>query len=232
MIERHLARFGVACVAACLGLFAWLHLTPPSALLDWRTRTLSQYALLDNGWAFDTATLLLALGSAAVILALVRAGVLRARSGAAVALWLWVAGLIGVVVFEKHNWAVGPSISGDVHRAASLLAFLSLPVAALLAGAFGLRRPAARTAATAVLLAGAVSLLCFTPILWALLAEPWTGVRWWRAIPLGTVERLLGLAEVVTVLLLARWATLTPVRGSASASAAASTERPEPALPA
>jgi hypothetical protein len=50
-----------------------------------------------------------------------------------------------------------------------------------------------------------VSLLCFAPILWAVLAEPWTGVRWWRAIPLGGVERLLGLAEVVTVLLLAWW---------------------------
>ena len=41
------------------------------------------------------------------------------------------------------------------------------------------------------------------------MAEPWTGVRWWRAIPLGGVERLLGLAEVVTVLLLAWWAAST-----------------------
>ena len=55
-------------------------------------------------------------------------------------------------------------------------------------------------------LGGVVSLLCFSPILWALLSEPWTGVRWWRAIPLGGVERLLGLAEVATVLLLAWWA--------------------------
>ncbi len=84
--------------------------------------------------------MLLAAGSAAIGVALVRAGVFRARSGAAVALALWVAGLVGVVLFEKHNWSAGPSISGDVHRAASLLAFLSLPVAAVLAGRPWLRR--------------------------------------------------------------------------------------------
>jgi hypothetical protein len=55
--------------------------------------------------------------------------------------------------------------------------------------------------------AALVSFLCFTPILWAVLAEPWTGVRWWRAIPLGAVERLLGLAEMATLLLLAWWAS-------------------------
>lgn len=230
MIERHLARFGVACVAACLGLFAWLHVTPPSSLLDWQSRTLSQYALLENGWAFDTATLLLAAGSAAILVALVRARVVRAGSGAGVALGLWVAGLVGVVAFEKHNWSVGPSLGGDIHRAASLLAFLSLPVAALLASASELRRlptkgrssTTERAAAIGVLLAGVAALLCFSPILWALMSEPWTGVRWWRAIPLGTVERLLGLAEVATVLLLARWATLAPaVAGPAQATAPA-----------
>jgi hypothetical protein len=73
-----------------------------------------------------------------------------------------------------------------------------------------------------VALGGAVSLLCFTPILWALVSEPWTGVRWWRAIPLGGVERLLGLAEVVTVLLLAWWA----VRAARAARAIAPAESP------
>ena len=85
---------------------------------------------------------------------------------------------------------------------------------ALLAAAPWLRGPGARLPAWSVALAGAVSLLCFTPILWAVVSEPWTGVRWWRAIPLGGVERLLGFAEVVTVLLLAWWAVraVVPVR--------------------
>ncbi|GAA1534141.1 hypothetical protein GCM10009827_060310 [Dactylosporangium maewongense] len=194
---------GVLCVAASVVLYGLLHVLPPSAGLDWTSRTISQYALLSNGWVFDVATLLLAAGSVAVVVALRRAGLVR--RGATVALLLWVVGLVGVVWFEKHNWASGPSLSGDVHRAASLVAFLSLPAGALLAAAPWLRDTAARLVA----LGGVVSLLCFSPILWALVSESWTGVRWWRAIPLGGVERALGLAEVATVLLLAWWAGRT-----------------------
>jgi hypothetical protein len=227
MSARRLASLGVAGVAACLALFAWLHLTPPSSVLDWRTRTISHYALLDNGWAFDAATLLLAAGSAAVLVALVRARMIRATSGAAVALGLWVAGLVGVVLFDKHDWSVGPSLSGDIHRVASLLAFLSLPAAALLAGLPWLRRPPAWIAAWVVVLAGVASLLCFSPILWALLSEPWTGVRWWQAIPLGAVERLLGAVEVGTVLLMAWWAATARAPAAAPGPGARTGSRSE-----
>jgi hypothetical protein len=200
------AGLGIACVLVSLGFYAALHFVSPSAELDWSRRTISHYALLENGWWFDAATLLLATGSVGVLVAALRSGVMR--GGAAVAFGLWVAGLVAVVWFEKHNWSVGPSISGDVHRVASVVAFLSLPVAALWAAA----RSGWEAAARWVAFGGFVSLLCFTPILWAVLAEPWTGVRWWRAIPLGGVERLLGLAEVLTVLLVAGWAIRRRVR--------------------
>ncbi|MET7426745.1 DUF998 domain-containing protein [Dactylosporangium sp. NPDC005555] len=205
MNSRALSGVGVLCVAVSVVMYGLLHVLQPSAQLDWTSRTISQYALLSNGWVFDVATLLLAAGSLTVVVALRRAGLLL-RPGATVALLLWVAGLVGVVWFEKHNWAAGPSMSGDIHRVASLVAFLSLPAGALLAAAPWLRATPARLVA----LGGVVSLLCFSPILWALVSEPWTGVRWWRAIPLGGVERLLGLAEVATVLLLAWWAARKP----------------------
>jgi hypothetical protein len=200
MINRACAGFGVLGVLVSLVLFGALHVLPPTAEMDWTTRTISQYALTESGWAFDTATLLLAAGSAAILVLLIRARL--AGPGAVAALVLWILGLAGVVWFEKHNWSVGPSISGDIHRVASVVAFLSLPAGALLAAVPRIREPGARLVA-----AGAVAaLLCFAPILWAFVSEPWTGVRWWRAIPLGGVERLLGLAEVMTVLFLARWA--------------------------
>lgn len=212
--SKVLAGLGSLGVLASLSLFGWLHVLAPSAEMDWMRRTISQYALMPEGWAFDSATLLLAAGSALILAALLRAGVLT--TGAVVALALWVAGLVGVVWFEKHNWQSGPSISGDVHRVASVVAFLSLPVGALLAAGPRLR---AGGAARWVAVGGVVSLVCFLPILWAVGSEPWTGVRWWRAIPLGGVERLLGLAEVVTVLLMAWWA------------AAADGRRTDPAAP-
>ncbi|MEU4689398.1 DUF998 domain-containing protein [Actinoplanes sp. NPDC023714] len=215
MSDRWYAAFGALCVLASLTLFGALHVLPPTAELDWSRRTISQYALTGNGWAFDAATLLLAAGSAAVLALLVRAGL--AGPGAVTALVLWIAGLAGVVWFEKHDWSVGPSMSGDIHRVASVVAFLSLPIGALLAAVPRIREPGARP-----VVAGAVAaLLCFLPILWAFVSEPWTGVRWWQAIPLGGVERLLGLAEVVTVLLMARWAlTAAPVRRARASRAA------------
>lgn len=217
------AALGVLCVAASVALYGVLHVVPPSAGLDWSSRTISQYALLSNGWMFDVATLLLAAGSAAVLVALRRAGLVR--GAAAGALLLWVVGLVGVVWFEKHNWSSGPSVSGDIHRAASLVAFLSLPAGALLAATPWLRGPDARAAPRLVALGGAVSLLCFSPILWALVSQSWTGVRWWRAIPLGTVERLLGLAEVGTVLLLAWWAVRATRRGDVRPAEVAATSQ-------
>ena len=96
-------------------------------------RTISEYALRDLGWMFDTGVLGLAAGSVAVLIALVRAGLVRWPSFAAVGMLVWAAGMVAVVVFEKTNWAVGPSVGGVIHRYASLVAFLALPVATLVA---------------------------------------------------------------------------------------------------
>lgn len=197
---------GLAAVTAGVAMIGWLHLVPPSSELDPARRTISQYALLVNGWVFDVAVLLIAAGSLSVLAALLGARLLDRRPAAVVALLLWCVSLVAVVYFEKHNWAVGPSADGEIHRIASVVAFVSLPVAGLLVARGRLRdtesrRYAAATAATAV-----AALLCFVPIVVAYLAEPWTGVAWWRAIPLGGVERALGLSEVATVLSLGWWA--------------------------
>lgn len=219
-----LAGAGVAGVLASLVLFGMLHVLPPSGELDWGRRTISQYALLSNGWWFDAAVLLLAAGSVAVLAASMRAGTVR--GGAAVALLLWAAGLVGVVWFEKHNWSAGPSAGGDIHRVASVVAFLSLPAAALLATARCWREAPARR----VGLGGVASVLAFSPMVWAVASEPFTGVRWWQAIPLGGVERVLGLAEVGTLLLIAAWTVSRWRRAPAAARVAAGEARPDRSL--
>ena len=108
------------------------------------------------------------------------------------------------------SWAVGPSMSGEVHRGLSLAAVVSLPIAAILVGWAGRRSCWGRSS----VLLGVVSLLAFAPIPIAYLVEPYSGVRWWRAIPLGLVERGLALSEVVTVLGLALWAAFADARRS------------------
>ncbi|GAA3875606.1 DUF998 domain-containing protein [Saccharothrix violaceirubra] len=167
-------------------------------------RTISEYALGPHRWVFDTAVVLLVLGSCAVLAVLVRRGI--AKKSAAVAMGAWALGLTLVVLFPKHDWAVGPSASGTVHRVGSLLAFVSLPIAAIL-----LAKPWTRHArwgghARWTLGMGVLSALSFSPLLYAILLNATTGTSWWRVFPLGYVERVLVLTEVATVLVAALWA--------------------------
>lgn len=205
-LPRSLALAGIAAVVVAIGMIGALHVTGPSAELDPMHRTISQYALLETGNVFNAAVMVLAAGSAATLLALIRTGLVPVRSGAASALLLWCVGLAAVVYFPKHNWSVGPSIEGTVHRYASVLAFLSLPIAALLIGRLWRNDARWRGHATGSTVLGGLALLCFAPIAVAFALYPFTGVPWWRAIPLGGVERLLALVEVVTVLYLGYWA--------------------------
>ncbi|HEX8347727.1 MAG TPA: DUF998 domain-containing protein [Actinoplanes sp.] len=203
------AWLGMVAVGVAVTMLGLLHVLPPSSALDPARRTISQYALLDNGWVFDAAVLLLAGGSLSILVALLGVRLLDGRPGAVAALLLWCVSLVAVVYFQKHNWAVGPSIDGHIHRVASVVAFLSLPVAALISARGRTRDPASGRYATATLAAGVVALLCFVPIVVAYLAQPWTGVAWWRAIPLGGVERALGLGEIAVILCLGWWAART-----------------------
>jgi Protein of unknown function (DUF998) len=197
---RWLGLAGATTIAAGAALVVVLHVREPS--VSPVRRTISEYALLDHAWLFNAAVFLVAAGSLVTLLALVRKDLLRPLSVASLALAVWCAALVGVVAFPKHNWAVGPSVSGEVHRGLSLAAFVSLPLAAVLVGWAGRHSWWGRSSVAL----GVVALLAFAPIPIAYLAEPYTGVRWWRAIPLGLVERGLALSEVVAALVLALWA--------------------------
>jgi hypothetical protein len=218
---RLLALTGLGGIVLAVLLIGLLHVLPPTSEISPVRRTISQYALSEGGTVFNVAVLALAAGSAVTLLALVRAGLLRARSGGAFALLLWSVALAAVVYFPKHNWSVGPSIDGTIHRVASVVAFLSLPVGALLIARAWRGHPRWGGHATWTLGLGLWSFACLSPIVLAVLAQPWTGVAWFRAIPLGAVERVLAFSEVGIVIGLAWWA----------ARAAAAAHRPAP-LPA
>jgi len=203
---RWSALLGMATVGLAVLVLGLLHVIPPASQVSPYRRTISEYALTEAGAAFNVGVLLLAAGSVATMLAVVGAGLLPARSGGVLGLLLWSVALAVVVYFPKHDWAVGPSPGGTVHRVASVVAFLSLPVGALLIGRSWWAHPRWRIHARWTWGLGLWSLLCFTPIVAAIVAQPWTGVAWWRAIPLGAVERVLALSEVGIVLALAWWA--------------------------
>jgi hypothetical protein len=212
----------LACGAGIL-VVAALHAVHPADEINPIRRTISEYALHESAWLFNLGVLGLAAGSAAVLLALTLTGLVRPASVSGIGLLLWVAGLLAVVYFPKHDWRIGPSGTGDVHRLASLVAFVSLPAAAIALGWCWRRHPHWAGYARYTLAGAALASMFFGVIVGAVLLEPVTGVRWWRAIPLGAVERGLAVAEVLTVLTLGLWArsAVSPVMTSPAMSGTA-----------
>lgn len=128
------------------------------------------------------------------------------RTGTALALGLWPIGLLLVAAFTKHDWSVGPSPSGYVHWAGTVVAFLSLPIGALLLGRRWRADARWRRHARWTRALGVLSLLSFVPILAAVTVHVTGGVPWWQVVPLGLVERVLAITEILAVLAVAHWA--------------------------
>jgi hypothetical protein len=199
---------GLAAVLALIagaGLILLLQFIPPTDRISPLTRTISEYGLSPNKWIFNTAVLLVAGGSAALFGIQLWRRVLPVAS--LVAGVLWTVSLLAVVAFPKTNWAIGPSADGTVHRIASVIGFVCLPVGILLAAGRVFPRSANWRRAARVL--GVVSLLWFGVILGAIVVSLVVGGQWWTLVPLGLVERLMALTEVIAVATLARPALRT-----------------------
>lgn len=193
---------GVVLAVAIVGaLDVWTFGWPRSPI----TRTISEYAQGPFWWPFYLAVLSLAAGSLAILVAMVRRRLTRPLSAGAVALVLWSIGLTFVVLFEKHDWSQGPSMSGYVHQLSSLVAFLSLPVAGVLLARPWRRHDRWQAVAGWTSWLGLASMLWFVPILGALVLNLATDIAWWRLVPLGLTERALVLTEILVVIAMARW---------------------------
>lgn len=190
-------------VALTLGvvLMLVLHVIPPTDEISPMRRTLSQYALTSNRWLFDVAVLLIALGSALAFGAAVVAGRLAFYAGPVVLGVLWIASLLVVVAFTKTDWTVGPSIGGVIHRYASAVGFVALPLAVITMARRVLPdRPTWRSAARGF---GVVSLAWFGLIVVGVVRMAAGYGPWWLFVPLGLTERVIALTAVAAILTLA-----------------------------
>ncbi|MFD1940136.1 MULTISPECIES: DUF998 domain-containing protein [Nonomuraea] len=194
------ARAGLAAVAAGAVVIVGLDVAYLGEINPLR-RTISEHGLGDQGWIFGLGVALLAVGSLAIGVSLLR----RRLAGALglVALAGWSLGLLVVAWFPKHDWSVGPSVSGSIHRVGSFVAFLCLPVAAMLIARTWRRRP---RAALAAFLLGGASLLWVAGIATMIAIGNSNGMAWWRVMPLGLVERGLAVTEVGALIALGVWA--------------------------
>jgi hypothetical protein len=171
--------------------------------------TLSSYTVTDRGEGMLAASVLsLAIGSLAVLGALHVAGVPLSRT-ARLLLALWALGMAAAAVFPASYPAAPDPVSGEIHLYACLVAFLSLPGAAisLLEPLRG--RPERVALVRAIRLSGAAFGLFALSFVFVRLNE--AGIEPFRAIsdafPIGVMQRLLLLADVVLLVTLLRLAT-------------------------
>ena len=195
------ARWGLGAAGAGIAVIVGLDISSLDEMNLFR-RTISEHGLGPDGWLFGLGVGLLAAGSIGIGVSLARkrlAGVLGT-----IALMGWSVGLFLTAWFEKHDWSVGPSLSGSIHRVGSFVAFLCLPLAAVL-----IARPWHRHRSRATLVAfgfGVCSVLWVVGIASMMFYASAEGLPWYRVMPLGLVERGLAVTEVAALLALGVWA--------------------------
>ena len=201
VIAAHLARWGIGGVAVSTAAIAVLHLIPPSRSRDPLSSTISEYALLSDGWVFDAAVVLLAIASMLVLLALVLRQMVAWRSLGALMTTVWSVGLVGLVVFPKQGFGADNSFAGRIHWTWTLIAFFSLPIGTTLI-CWSSRHPSARWPTWALRLS-MISGGWFLVLTAQTVLSAATPIQAWRAV--GLVERGLSLTEMVVVVVLGGW---------------------------
>ncbi|MGW5681020.1 DUF998 domain-containing protein [Nonomuraea sp. NPDC003754] len=207
------ARAGLAAVTAGAVVIVGLDVAYLGEINPLR-RTISEHGLGDQAWVFGLGVALLALGSLAIGITLLRRRL--AGGPGLVALLGWSLGLLVVAWFPKHDWSVGPSLSGSIHRVGSLVAFLCLPVAAMLIARTWRRHP---RAALAAFVLGGASLVWVAGIVTMIAIGNSSGLAWWQVMPLGLVERGLAATEVGALVALGVWAATRAVANGPATAA-------------
>ncbi|MGC4878097.1 DUF998 domain-containing protein [Micromonospora sp. DT43] len=168
--------------------------------------TISDFAVSDRGGVIDVAMVVLALATVALLYGLRRADPTRPRSSPTAELLLgaWVGGLLLAAVVPTNEPGTAMTTAAYLHRYASVVAFLALPVGGWLLARRPDLTPAARTLRTLVLL----SLALAAAMVWS--AYPGDRVL------IGLAERLLILTEVAVLATIAivQARRLTPARAA------------------
>ena len=79
-VAKAVGLLGVVTTVVLIGL---QHIIPPSSQVSVLSRTISEYALLPDGWVFNLGVVALVLASLAVVVSLVSQGVIKAVSAIA-----------------------------------------------------------------------------------------------------------------------------------------------------
>lgn len=190
---------GVVAIAVGALLVLLLQFLPPTSAISPLRRTISEYGLGPNKWIFNLALVLIAAGSA--VLFTVHALRHTLPVPALVAGAVWTVSLLVIVAFPKTDWSVGPSAGGTVHRIASIIGFVVLPIGVLVASGRVFASDTAWRWVSRGLSLGALGWLAL--IVTGVVVMLSGGGPWWQFVPLGLVQRLMALTDLLAVATLA-----------------------------
>jgi Protein of unknown function (DUF998) len=203
-----LTAFGMFALAAVL--LSIQHLQPTG--LNPITKMLSEYASRPGGWLFTSAILLSGYASAVMTIAMARSGLTRHPVQTAL-FGLWSLSLVVIaLVPQDPSGTLVPTVSGDVHRAAVLVGFLSLPIAGLLVAHAHRERAGCAALVRGVRVASLAVLGSLTTFMTVYGVLRLSGRRLSDVLPLGLIERQALVSALVLLLLLGLWSARTSRR--------------------
>jgi hypothetical protein len=201
---RRLGTLAAASVGLCTLFIALLHFLPAAQSLDPLATPISNYAQTPVGWLFDAAVIVLALGLAALLCALVLGGWVATSSAAFAVLTACCIGLIIVVLFPDRTAHGALTTSGRMHWAAAMVTFAGIPVAPAL---LGHRR---NIGAHCAQLPGIARWLSVAAGGWFAVLFVGSVLQLSTSLPLwhigGAIERGLAVTEMLIAIVLATWA--------------------------
>jgi hypothetical protein len=203
-----LTAFGMLGLAAVL--LTLQHLQPTG--LNPVIKMLSDYAHRPGGWLFTSAILLSGYASAVMTVAMVRSGLAR-HPLVATLFGLWSVCLVVIALVPQDPSGTQIStVSGDVHRAAVLVGFLSLPIASLLVAHAHRARAGCAALVRAVRVASLTVLGSLTTFMTVYGVLRLSGRRLSDVLPLGFIERQALVSALLLLLLLGLWSARTSRR--------------------
>ncbi|WP_244210827.1 DUF998 domain-containing protein [Amycolatopsis kentuckyensis] len=201
---RLLVPGALAAFAGALILLAVLHVDRRLAPLDPVSTMLSDYALSPGRWLWDSALLLTSTGSALLLVALYRRGLL-ANPALVAAKALWCVSLLAVVVFAKDPQGGAITATGKIHLYASAVTCLSLPVVGWAMGRRHRDDPRWRRFATWSRRLALAAIPFYLPFIVPFAVNVVFGGHL-PTVATGLVERLMMLLEIALLGVLGHWA--------------------------
>ncbi|MEU4254021.1 DUF998 domain-containing protein [Amycolatopsis sp. NPDC026612] len=201
---RLLVPGALAAFAGAVVLLAVLHVDRRLAPLDPVSTMLSDYALSPGRGLWDGALLLTSTGSALLLVALYRRGLL-ANPALVVAKALWCVSLLAVAIFAKDPQGGAITATGKIHLYASAVTCLSLPIVGWALGRRHRDDPRWRRFATWSRRLALAAIPFYLPFIVPFAVNVILGGHL-PTVATGLVERLMMLLEIALLAVLGHWA--------------------------